>query len=75
MTGYNSVIELISSQLEIEQDKISNDTTFDELGADSLDLIDVIADIEREYDVEISQAELDRIKTIGDIEKLLCERI
>lgn len=75
MSGYNSVKELISSQLEIEQDKINDDTTFDELGADSLDLIDVIADIEKEYEIEIAQGELESIKTVGDIEKLLCDRI
>lgn len=75
MNIHDEVRELISNRLEIEQDKISEVTTFDELGADSLDLVDVIADIESEYEVEISDEEIGRVKTVEDIEKLLSERI
>lgn len=71
----NSVKELISDRFEVEKEKLGDDTTFDELGADSLDLVDVIADIESEYEIEIAQSEFDRIKTVGDIVKVLGERI
>lgn len=65
MDIYESVRELISTQLEIEGDKINSETTFDELGADSLDIIDVVSDIESEYEVEIANGDFDRIKTVG----------
>ncbi len=75
MDIYESVKELISTQLEIDGDKISEETTFDELGADSLDLIDVVADIESKYEIEIAESEFEKIKTVGDIEKIIGERI
>lgn len=75
MDIYESVRELLRTQLEIEEDKINAETTFDELGADSLDLIDVVSDIESEYEVEIADSDFDKIKTVGDILKLLGERL
>ncbi len=75
MDIYRSVKELIGSQLELEEDKISADTTFEELGADSLDLVDMISDIEREYEVEIAEGDFDKIKTVGDLVSLLGESI
>ncbi len=75
MDIYESVKELISTQLEIEEDKINSETTFDELGADSLDIIDVVTDIESEYEVEIADGDFDNIKTVGDIVKLLGESL
>ncbi len=70
-----AVRTLIGTRLEIEEDKITRETTFDELGADSLDIIEVVAEIENEYDIEISDEALGRIRTVGDIENLIDESL
>ena len=70
-----AVRTLIGTRLEIEEDKITGETTFDELGADSLDIIEVIAEIESEYEIEISDEALGKIRTVGDIEKLIDESL
>lgn len=70
-----AVKTLIATQLEIEEDKIKDETTFDELGADSLDLIEVVTDIESEYEIEISDEIFAKIKTVGDIVKIIEESL
>lgn len=70
-----AVRTLIGTRLEIEEDKITRETTFDELGADSLDIIEVVAEIENEYDIEISDEALGRIRSVGDIENLIDESL
>lgn len=75
MNIYQSVRELIGAQLEIDEQEISEATTFEELGADSLDLIDVICEIEKEYDVEIAESDFDKIKSVGDLVSKLGEDI
>lgn len=70
-----AVRTLIGTRLEIEEDKITRETTFDELGADSLDITEVVAEIENEYDIEISDEALGRIRSVGDIENLIDESL
>ena len=70
-----AVKTLIATQLEIEEDKIKDETTFDELGADSLDLVEVVTDIESEYEIEISDEIFAKIKTVGDIVKIIEESL
>ena len=46
-----------------------------ELGADSLDAIELVMALEDEFDVEISDTEGDKLKTVGDIEELLRKKV
>lgn len=63
------VKEVISEQLGIEDvETISMDTTFiDDLGADSLDIVELIMALEEEFDMEIPEAEAEKIITVGDV--------
>lgn len=75
MDIYESVKELIRIQFETEEDKINSETTFDELGADSLDIIDLISVVENEYEIEIPDDSVGSIKNVGEMVRLLEERI
>lgn len=58
---------IISEVLNIEADKITPDSTFiDDLGADSLDVYQIIMGIEEAFDIEIPQDEAKNIVTVGD---------
>ena len=56
---------IIAEILDIEPDDITEETTFEELEADSLDLFEIITQLE-EFGIEIPTEEADKIKTVGD---------
>ena len=58
---------IIAEVLNIDADSITADTTFvDELGADSLDIFQIIMGIEEEYDIELENESVEQIQTVGD---------
>ena len=60
-------IKIIAEQFNIDEDKITLETSFyDDLSADSLDLFQIITEIEDEFDIEFSNEDAENIKTIGD---------
>lgn len=69
---FDTVKALISEQLGIEADNITEASYIQEdLGADSLDIVDLIMAIEDEFDVEIPEDQVENIKTVGDIVKFI----
>lgn len=66
---FERVKEVISEQLGIEDvDTITMETTFiDDLGADSLDIVELIMALEEEFDMEIPEAEAEKITSVGDV--------
>ena len=60
--------EMIAEQLNCEESEITADTSFkDDLGADSLDLFELVMALEDEYNVEIPAEELTDLNTVGDV--------
>ena len=68
---FDKIKEIIAEQLGVSEDEIAMETTFEDLGADSLDLFQIINDIEDEFDVKIEDAEA--IKTVADAVKFVEE--
>ena len=69
---FEKIRELLSSQLDIEEEKISMDSSIvDDLGADSLDVVDLIMSLEEEFDMEIPDEEIENIKLVGDLVKYI----
>lgn len=68
-TILDRVKEVISEQLGVEDvENITLETTFiDDLGADSLDIVELIMALEEEFDMEIPEAEAEKIKSVGDV--------
>ncbi|NLA05030.1 MAG: acyl carrier protein [Firmicutes bacterium] len=58
---------IVSEQLEVEADKLTTETTFEEIDADSLDIVELVMALEEEFDLEISDHEIEEIKTLGNI--------
>ena len=58
---------IIAEVLNIDADSITEDTTFvDDLGADSLDIFQIIMGIEEEFDIELDNESVEQIQTVGD---------
>ena len=69
---FEKLCELISEQFGVEADTITMDTTFeDDLGADSLDIVELSMALEEEFGVTIADEELPNMKTVGDLVKYL----
>jgi len=68
-TVLEKVKEVISEQLDVEDlDSITTETTFiDDLGADSLDIVELIMALEEEFDMEIPEEEAEKITSVGDV--------
>lgn len=59
-------MQIVADQLHISVDRLREETSFAELGADSLDLFQIISALEEAYDIEFDNDEAENIKTIGD---------
>ena len=66
---FERIKEVIGEQLGIEDiDTITMETTFiDDLGADSLDIVELIMALEEEFDMGIPEAEAEKITSVGDV--------
>lgn len=65
---FNKIKEIIVEQLGVEEDVVTAEANIqDDLGADSLDIVDLIQTIEDEYDLSIPDEAVEEIKTVGDI--------
>ena len=60
------VIRIIAEQLGIDESTINESTTFADLGADSLDLFQIISALEEEFDMEFDVDDTEEIKTVGE---------
>ena len=59
---------ILAEQFDVEEDKITADTDLQEdLGADSLDVVDLLMSIEDEFKVEVPDEEIENIKTVGSL--------
>ena len=64
------VKKIIEEQLGVEGDKIQENASFiDDLGADSLDIVELVMAMEEEYDIEIPDEDAEKLKTVGDVAK------
>ena len=69
---FDKVKEIIVDQLDVEEEKVVAGANIqDDLGADSLDVVDLVMSLEEEFDVEIPDDDVDSIKTVGDIVKYI----
>ena len=64
--------EIIAEQLSVDADSIDENSSFkDDLGADSLDLFELVMSLEEEYGVEIPSEDLEKIATVNDVMEYL----
>ena len=61
------VKDIIVEELGVERDKLTNEASFmDDLGADSLDTVELVMAFEKEFDIDIPDEEAEKLRTVGD---------
>ena len=69
---FDKVKDIIVEQLDVDADKVVPGASIqDDLGADSLDVVDLVMSIEEEFDIEIEDDVVENMKTVGDIVKFI----
>lgn len=65
---FEKIKEMLAGQLDVDAEEMSLDTKIaEDLGADSLDVVELLMAIEDEFSVEIPDEEIEKLKTIGDV--------
>ncbi len=68
MSTFEKVRKIVVEQLGVEEDDVKIDSTFiDDLGADSLDIVELIMAFEEEFGIEIPDEAAEKIKTVQDV--------
>ena len=68
MATFEKVRDIVVEQLGVEADEVSIESTFiDDLGADSLDIVELIMAFEEEFNIEIPDEAAEKIKTVQDV--------
>ena len=66
-TTFDRVKKVVVEQLEVSEDEVTPTASFvDDLGADSLDVVELVMGLEEEFDVEIPDQDAEKIATVGD---------
>lgn len=61
------VQKIVAEQLGVEEDQVTSEASFmDDLGADSLDTVELVMALEEEFDIEISDEDAEKIQTVKD---------
>lgn len=71
---FEKVKSVITEQLGVEGEEVTSDTSFEDLNADSLDVVELIMAFEEEFELEISDEDAENIQTIGEVVDYISNR-
>ncbi|MGB9607349.1 MAG: acyl carrier protein [bacterium] len=69
------VRNIVAERLNVNPEEVTLETTFEDLGADSLDVMDLIMELEQEFDIEIPDEDAEKIRTIEDTVNYIQSRL
>ena len=72
MDVFEKVKKILCDQLDLEEEQVTEEAeVIEDLGADSLDIVDLVITLEEEFDTEIPDEDIENLKTVGDIVKYI----
>lgn len=73
MTGFDTddtfkkIVTIVSEKLSMDRDKITLDSTFQDLGADSLDMVEIIMNLEEQFNIEINDEDAEKLHNMREV--------
>ncbi|GAE91666.1 acyl carrier protein [Gracilibacillus boraciitolerans JCM 21714] len=65
--AFEKVKQIVVDRLDVDEDKVTLEASFkDDLEADSLDVVELVMELEDEFDIEIADEDAEKISTVGD---------
>ena len=75
MDIFEQVKNILCDQLDLDEEQVTEESeVIDDLGADSLDIVDLVMTLEEEFDTEIPDEDIENLRTVGDIVKYVEDR-
>ena len=75
MDIFEQVKKILCDQLDLDEEQVTEESeVIDDLGADSLDIVDLVMTLEEEFDTEIPDEDIENLRTVGDIVKYVEDR-
>ncbi|MGH9204771.1 MAG: acyl carrier protein [Vicinamibacterales bacterium] len=72
----DKVKDIIEKELGVERDKLTSEASFiEDLGADSLDIVELVMEFEKEFNIDIPDEDAEKLRTVGDALKYLNEKV
>ena len=69
---FEKLRDMICDQLDLDPENVTEESLIiEDLGADSLDIVDLVMSIEEEFNVEVPDEEIENIRTVGDVVKFI----
>jgi acyl carrier protein len=77
MSDYSEKVkDIIEKELGVEREKLTNEASFiEDLGADSLDIVELVMEFEKEFNIDIPDEDAEKLRTVGDALKYLNEKV
>ena len=76
METFDRVRDILCEQLDIESDEVTTEASIlDDLGAESLDVVDLVMNLEEAFDTEIPDEDIEQLKTVGDVVRYIDEHM
>lgn len=75
MDTMKKIKEIISRQTDIDQEKLSESTTLEDVVADSLDIVEMLMEIEEAFDVDIPDEDAEKLTTVGELCAYIDEKL
>lgn len=76
MDIFEQVKKILCEQLDLEEEQVTEESEIiADLGADSLDIVDLVMTLEEEFDTEIPDEDIEGLRTVGDIVKYVEEKV
>ena len=70
------VKDIIEKELGVEREKLTAEASFiEDLGADSLDIVELVMEFEKEFNIDIPDEDAEKLRTVGDATKYLNDKI
>jgi acyl carrier protein len=76
MDHADKVKDIIEKELGVEREKLTDNASFiEDLGADSLDIVELVMEFEKEFNIDIPDEDAEKLRTVGDALKYLNEKV